>query len=309
MRADVNLDTDQDGFPDAMEVSSGHDPADANENPDTSAIVRSNADFTDRQGVNGWFYGYRNFTIDGGGKDYDARRSFIQFKPEEFAVGQWDLNTEASEPWTEIGRENTRPNGDNSGPVHWTVRRWMASSLIQVTPVALHWHLRKSDLSGGNGVTGALHINGKQVDAATIAFDDSLGVYHTFYATLAPTDIVDLVHRPTGKDGRDADDADGSINWLLVDRVLPALAFQPDGTPFFPAGREIRFESATFDADGKTITLVWTSVPGAQYALEVSEDLKNWTVFDADVPSGGHRTTYSEKIDAAAPVRFYRLRQ
>lgn len=240
-----NADTDADGFKDGLEALSGHNPTDANENPTTTAIAKSNDEFSGNQGENDWFYGYRNVTADKqGNKDYDPKTAFIQFDPAVFTGGQWDLNTAASAPWDEIGKENTHPNGNNSGQVHWTIRRWVATEVTKVTPFALHWHVRKSNVGGGNGVTGALHINGKEVDKAVIAGTDGTGVVRSFYANLAPGDIVDLVLRPTGADGSDSDGQDGSINWLLVDPLFPSVAIQPDGTVFIPVG------AGDTDADG-----------------------------------------------------------
>ncbi|NIP92269.1 MAG: hypothetical protein GWO24_01855, partial [Akkermansiaceae bacterium] len=63
-----------------------------------------------------------------------------------------------------LSPEGNHPNGTNSAPneEHWTIRRWTASDLDEVTPLALIWHMRKTN-PNGNGVTGAIHINGEQV--------------------------------------------------------------------------------------------------------------------------------------------------
>lgn len=255
-------DTDDDGFLDGFEASSGHDPSDPNENPAITAFAQSNLDFSGFQGDLNWNYGYRNFTADGGGADYDPEASFVEFTETEFTGSQWDLNTAPAAPWTELGTENTHPNGSNNSEVHWTIRRWVASDLTTVTPLAFHWHTRKSNTGGGNGVTGALHIDGKEVDKATIAFNDDQGVLRTYYANIAPGDIVDLVLRPTGTNGDDSDGSDGSINWLLVDPVLPPVALQPDGSTFIPAG------ASDTDADG---------IPDAWERLYFANDLSKLT--------------------------------
>lgn len=241
-----NRDTDGDNFLDGFEAAGGHNPKDANENPETTAIAKSRDEFSGNQGENDWFYGYRNVTADKqGNKDYDPKTAFVEFKPEEFTGGQWDLNTGASAPWDEIGKENTHPNGSNSGAVHWTIRRWVANKVSKPTPFALVWHVRKTNLgTSGNGVTGALHINGKEVDKVVLAGTDGVGTIHAYYANLSPGDIIDLVLRPAGANGVDNDGQDGSANWLLVDPVVPAVAIQPDGTVFVPVG------AGDTDADG-----------------------------------------------------------
>jgi hypothetical protein len=250
------VDTDSDGFLDRYETNSGHDPKDPNNNPTVSAIAKSNEQFSGVQGQDDWFHGYRNVTADKqGNKDYDPQTGFVRFTDDVFTGSQWDLNTAAAAPWTELGRENTHPNGSNSsGGVHWTVRRWVASKVTKVTAFALHWHTRKTNVNGtgGNGVTGALHINGKEVDKAVLVGTDGTGVTRAYYANISPGDIVDLVLKPTGTDGSDSDGQDGSANWLLVDPVLPSNPVQPDGTVFIPAGAG--------DTDGDGIPDAWEKI-------------------------------------------------
>ena len=129
-------------FRDGLEATSGHNPNDVNENPTTTAIAKSNDEFSGNQGENDWFYGYRNVTADRqGNKDYDPKTAFVPFTPEEFTGGQWDLNTAAAGPWDETPGEHAPERGE---PDHWTVRRWVANKVTKPTPFALHWHTRKS---------------------------------------------------------------------------------------------------------------------------------------------------------------------
>jgi hypothetical protein len=91
---------------------------------------------TGTQGEKNWFNGYYNKTRDANGT-YQAG-DFIPFTNSAGPAGgavspsgnhwtgtQWDLTTAASGPWTELGRDNTHPNGTNSAPgeEEWTIRR------------------------------------------------------------------------------------------------------------------------------------------------------------------------------------------
>ena len=67
--------------------------------------------------------------------------------------------------------------------------------------------------------------------------------------------------------------------------------------------------SITLEAAQNQISLVWPSSTGAVYTVEASENLTNWSVVAENVPSTGDTTTFSESLDPARQVRFYRLRQ
>lgn len=236
-------DSDDDNYSDGSEVGSGHDPNDGTNNPDTTWIAHSRLEFsTDgSQGANDWYGGYRNYTADGGGINYNPDTAFIPFTPDVWTGAGWDL-APSTAPWTELGAESTHPAG--ASPTHWTVRRWVATELTQTTPLALRWHVRKSNVSCGNGVTGALYINGERMDAVTNAFNNATGYTRTFYANVEVGDKIDLILSPRGTDNGDADGCDGSVNWLVIDPTIPPNPKQPDGSPFIPVG------AGDTDADG-----------------------------------------------------------
>ena len=184
------------------------------------------------QGENGWLNGYYDRT--GDPDDTFGVEDMILF--DNFGAGdvtpdgnhwtgtQWDLDP-AGAPWTELGPENTHPNGVNNGPEHWTIRRWGAD-FTETTPVAIEWQMRESN-DGGTGVGGKLFVNGVEVDSAATA--DTAGFQRTYYANLSSGDIVDLALTPTGPSGDNGDGADGSLNRLTIRNV-------PDG-PLFNIGR------------------------------------------------------------------------
>jgi hypothetical protein len=303
-------DTDGDGFSDFSEINSGHDPNDPNNNPNTTSIANSFTEFSGTQGQADWYYGYRNLSTDGGNIDYDPVANFIQFDPAtEWNGAYWDLTTAESAPWTELGAENTHPNGDNNGSVHWTLRRWLATELTEETPLALKWHIRKSNLNGGNGVTGGIHINGQRVDSAVIGGTDSVGLNRTFYAMVKPTDIIDLIHSPRGTDDTDNDGADGSIMRLLIDRAIPPNPRQPDGTPFtdhLPKLIDIDYDAAT-----PKVTLTWRSRAGRTYTIQAAPELNGpWSTLATGYPATGSETSYVQTFGAPPfPRSFYRVRQ
>jgi Bacterial TSP3 repeat len=256
-------DSDYDGYLDGDEVATGHDPNNAGDNPEMTAIANSFTGFSGVQGQNNWYSGYRNYTADGGGINYNPDSGFIPFPggsdnpnawdgvTQCWRNGGWDLNASGSGPWTMLGQENTHPNGANSGgQVHWTIRRWVAAGLTQVTPLAFRWHAHKQSATCiGNGVTSGLYINGQLKDSAVIPGGDTTGITHTYYANVAPGDKVDLILSPRGADAQDNDGCDGTVNRLLADPTIPAVAHQPDGSLFVPVGAG--------DTDGDGLPDIW----------------------------------------------------
>jgi hypothetical protein len=318
----TKLDTDGDGFSDSDEITEATNPNDKADNVLVYVIANSIAEFSGVQGSNGWFNGYRNYTLTGETVNYDPVKDFIAYNggagmgawdgdTQQWQGGAWNLNISGSGPWTSQGPQDIHPNGVNSPPneEHWPTRRWVASEVPKVTPVSILWQVRKVNLNS-DGVTGALYLNGKQLDSVTIAGNNGTNPVRRVYVNPNPNDLVDLVHTPQGLTTR-SDGADGSLTWFWVDTRIPANPRQPDGTPFVPAGagQGLKIESATFDAIQNRITLAWASAAGAKYTIEASEDLKTWTIVRADHPSGGNRTTYSEAIDAAKRSKFFRIRQ
>ncbi|MEE3180706.1 MAG: hypothetical protein VX288_02265 [Planctomycetota bacterium] len=222
-----NPDTDEDGLSDAVELAAGSDPTD----PGSPVVLADSvADWADdgEQGVNNWFYGYYNLTLDDDFfyseddliefvNDFGPAGGVVSPGGNHWTGAQWDLLGEALGPWTMLGREETHPNGGNSEPFeeHWTIRRWVSD---RDSVVALIWHMRKTS-SGGDGVTGYLFVNGEEVDTASIAGSDVEGVMRSQVVSLQEGDVVDLALTPIGPDGGATDSSDGSANWLKVTEV------------------------------------------------------------------------------------------
>ncbi|MEM7384985.1 MAG: hypothetical protein AAF514_08570, partial [Verrucomicrobiota bacterium] len=227
-------DTDDDGFSDAEELASGTDPNDPALNPFTGVIAFSEDGFSEEQGRDGWFLGYRN--VENEEVDYDPADDFIQY-PEDWWNGTtWDF-PDGDVPWTFHSATTTHPNGDNNGELHWSIRRWEAQ-VDDVTPVAIQWHTAKQNVNCGNGVTGAIHLNGVRLDGEAIESNDGEGITRVVYANVEPGDAIDLINSPMGPDEGNADGCDGSSNWFTVSTILPDDPIQPDGTPFIPETKD-----------------------------------------------------------------------
>ena len=228
-----NADTDGDGYPDAEEIDSGSSPGNALSLPLGAGLADSREQFSNVQGADGWISGYRNYTIDGGGDNYDPDSGFIQFPAESWreAQSQWRLAPSGA-PWTTLGAENTHPNGTNSAPneEHWTIRRWVAS-VDSPTDVRVYWRHRAQN-TAGDGTTGAIHLNGERVDS--IAVSDGVGDIRSYYLTIDNGDIIDQVVTPVGVSGSRIDGSDGSANWMRIDTRIPAAPVQPNGKYFIP---------------------------------------------------------------------------
>lgn len=311
-------DSDGDGFDDPSELATGHDPNDPNSNVAKTALASSTADFSGVQGQKGWRYGYRDLTdLVDPPVDYHPTEDFLAFPGGQgegdwvdgaqlWTGTAWDMNTAAAGPWTFLDREDSHPNGPN--PLHWVIRRWTVGGVTAETPVALRYHVRKSNPGCGNGVTAAVHLNGRQLDLVTIPYNDGQGVTRTYYAFVKPAEVVDVVLRSTGTEvvegSLDNDWCDGSYFSLVVDTLIPANAQQPDGTPF-PPGSGITLATPVYSAG--QLSLSWSSQAGATYGVEASTDLRSWTKIKTGHPSGGATTTYTDTPPAGTEARFYRV--
>lgn len=252
----TDTDSDDDGYDDGREVDLGTDPNDIDYSPETALVGNSETEFSGEQGMNDWNYGYRNYTADGGAENYNPGSDFISFAggstggawdgtAQQWSGAAWDLNTAGAAPWTYLAATETHPN--SGGGEHWTIRRWNATELTTVTPVAMMWHVRKNNLNG-NGVSGSIHVNGNVIDANTIAGNDAAGSYRVVYANLLPGTRIDLTHTPVGTVDR-GDAADSSTNWLRISTRIGANPTQPNGDPFVPATGE--------DTDADDLPDVW----------------------------------------------------
>ena len=272
-------------------------------------IATSATEFSGFRDVGGWSYGHRTVSA-GASENYDPARDFIPFSGGP-AQGDWDGQRQQwngtawkAKDGTELAAGSSRLAAAN----RWTLRRWQASELLEKSPVALKWTLAKADATCGNGVTGALYINGQLVDKATIPFDRADALTRTYYALLTPGDVVDLELRPLGADGTDDLGCDSALMTLSVSTAVPNFPRQPDNKVFLtslPTRKLELLSQAT--AHGRS-TVNWSSQASATYGIKASGDLVNWTDLASGLPGNPTATRWSEPLtEPAPPARFYRV--
>ena len=247
-------------------------------------VADSSADFNrdGEQGAGGWSYGYRLVEDDDDRENYDPTESFILFDEDDgwlWTGAKWDWGG-GNVPWTEVSASGGHPNGTNNGAEHWVVRRWEADILSEQA-LALTWHLHKTNTNGGNGVSGAVHLNGQRTDFASVAGNDGVGFDRTVYAYVRPGDFIDFALLPEGEDGNPVDGADGSSFSIVVDTDIPPNPTQPDGTPFIVP------TAADEDEDGLPDSYEEAFFPGDLSKLSATGDADEDRLTDLQEFEGG----------------------
>jgi len=275
-----------------------------------SVLATSATEFSGFRDAQGWSYGYRSVSAAGAAENYDPERDFIPFSGGP-AQGDWDGQRQQwngtawkAEDGTELAAGSSRLAVSN----RWTIRRWQASELIEKSPVALKWTLAKGDATCGNGVTGAIYINGQLADKATIAFDQTTVLTRTWHALLAPGDFVDLVLQPLGADGTDDLACDHALMTLSVSTAIPNFPRQPDNKEFLSSLVTPKLEILSQSTAGGRSALNWRSQVSATYGIKASSDLVNWTELASGLPGNPTVTRWSEPpTSPEQPARFYRV--
>ena len=235
-----------------------------------TVLGESIGEFSGVQGQDDWSYGYRNYTADGGGDDYDATADFIEFTAGQFdmANNKWDLGGGA--PWTEVGQTGVHPNGLNNTFEHWAIRRWTASATDAPTPtlVSVEWNARKAN-TANTGVTGQLHHNGQLIKAVLIPGNDTTGVTSLNFLTINAGDHIDLALTAVGVGDRN-DGNDGSHTNMTISTVV--------------------------DSDGDLLADIWeeTFFPGDLTQLSSGNDFDGDSVNDEDEFANGTDPTLKD---------------
>ena len=285
----TKADSDDDGLSDGQEFELGTQPQVADSDGDglsdgqevsSYKIADSIEDFTTdgTQGTNGWISGYRNYTADGGGDDYDSANDFIAFDKDSDWRGDFWRLAPSGAPWTLVRSEAGHPNGTNSAPneEQWAIRRWTSDRDATLT---VEWKLREQN-PNGTGVGGSLHVNGTLVDSG--ATDTEEGFTKTKVVDVSVNDTIDLALTPVGPNGDRSDGSDGSFFSMTISTIStgtdPLLA-DSDGDGY-DDGSEIQAGSDPSDSN---------SVPPSLLAYFDFEGAEGDTV--ADKGSWGNDAT------------------
>jgi len=90
-------------------------------------------------------------------------------------------------------------SGDRTPVEQWPVRRWVVSDKVS-GGVKISGTLAKQNTSCGDGITGKIFVDGKEIYSQAIAASDSTGVKYSLDLSLTPTSKVDFVVIPGGSD-------------------------------------------------------------------------------------------------------------
>ena len=74
-------------------------------------------------------------------------------------------------------------------------------------------------------------------------------------------------------------------------------------------GSAMVIEGLTHDPVAGEVTLSWTSRNGGIYAIDFSDNLKDWIEFDDGIESAGDSTSFTDTMIDGVLLRFYRVRE
>lgn len=139
-------------------------------------------EFSDKQGQNGWTYGYRKVGVNG--------------VPPEDGQLKWDNNAwRGPFQHLSIAHEAVHP-ADGA----WPYRRWTAKANGNYRAFCT---LAKLDTGGGDGVAGVVLVNGEERNRSRISHDNATGVTYTVDLNLKAGDTVDFAVDPLQNNSND----------------------------------------------------------------------------------------------------------
>ena len=197
-----------------VQVATRHAPVEAQGGTEADSV----ADWSSagQQGFNNWYYGYYDQSADADGA-YDPAADFSS------TAAQWTWNGGAwvlgpGDPaWDMISMGGWRPNGTNSGGVHWPIRRWISETSGQVT---CQIAFAKEEVACGSGAT--LHVlqNGVERFSWTLAYNDVVGLHtNLLLMNIQAGDYLDFALDPKGTDGSLDDSCDGCTFSVVIDQA------------------------------------------------------------------------------------------
>jgi len=256
-------------------------------------LADSVTEFANQQGSNNWYYGYWQKTGDSDGV-YDFRTEFVRFT--QFGiytiVGGPAWNTSSSSYWTGLANIGGHPNGvQTSGgrmPVEqWAIRRWISPIDGSIT---ITGRLAKFNTSSnGDGIVGAIMVDGVTLFSRQIAATDGVGVNFSVEATVLPGSVIDFIMTPGGASWDANDGTRFTATIILKEQEPSPIALSP-----------VERVSAG------SIRVAITNRPNQILVIQASTNLRDWVgvlTNTTSVPVVG----YVEPNFFALPRRFYRV--
>ena len=218
-------------------------------------------EFSNVQGTNGWNYGYYNLTGDlTAGYDPAADFQLMATSGSGYAVG-------GNPPWTNIFALTGHPNGTNNGAEHWAIRRYTIQP-GEAGNLALSWFLRDTG-PGGDGVIGAVLLNGTEVATQALAAGDTTGLRMSVNLTVSAGDKLDLALKPGLTDGNDS----AEFGMRLIGK------------------RQVTFTGATLLAD-------------SQADFSGTQGLNGWTYGQYNITANGQPSIGGANFEPFAPTVY-----
>jgi hypothetical protein len=256
-------------------------------------LADSVTEFAGQQGSNNWYYGYWQKTGDGDGL-YDYRTEFVPFT--QFGVytivGGPAWNTSSSSYWTGLAAVGGHPNGvQTSGGrmavEQWAIRRWISPVDGSIT---ITGRLAKFNTSSnGDGVVGAIMVDGVTVFSRQIAATDGVGVSFGVEATVLPGSVIDFIITPGGASW------DGNDGTRLTATIILNEA-EPSPIALSPVER----------VSASSIRVAITNRPNQVFVIQASSNLIDWVSVLTNTTSVPV-VRYVEPNIFAFPRRFYRV--
>lgn len=242
--------------------------------PEDLVVADSVRDFQSTQTSAGWRYGYWNTD---GTRDYktDDFRLFSQFGQTKFAIPAWK---ESGDERAAIWETGARPRAD---PEIWPIRRWVSSV---GGPVVIRGALAKWDILGGDGVSGAVVVDGDPVWQNSLSANQLTGVSFEVEVEVSLGSTVDFVLTP----GRSGDaTADGALFSARVLAAPPVLTIASESKTRLELSAHLR--------------------SGLDYQLQQSDSLLHSTWNNVGAWRSGTNSPFAVTIEKDAAKRFFRL--
>ena len=201
----------------------------------------------------------------------------------------------------EAGNRLVLRASSNSGSGFAKLATTLGDEVIGAGEIEVMWSYQTS--TGGSPQTIALWLDGRPVaEVSEILGDDWSGSGGASFGWQSEGVAGTVVGLALEGDRFVSGTINLDIGLEFFAQTLPVI--ESLGNPFRSAITDLRWIDAT-----RSVHLEWTSMGGATYAVDRSEDLSQWTEIDDGVPSGGNITSFLDSSLEELPGRlYYRVR-